>query len=190
MLKHAFKEWAVICESLAQGRQSLILRKGGIAENAGDFAVEHDRFWLYPTFLHQQADGIQPKAQPLLAEAIAKRPPTGMLCLEYWAEVVTVYRIHDELTAQLLSHLHCWSEETVRKRFHYRTPGLFLLVTRVHRAPHVHEIDERAEYDGCRSWVELHESLPIEGSTPVLDDRSFDIIRKQLDMLLTPTAFA
>ena len=31
MLKHAFKEWAVICQALATGRQALVLRKGGVA---------------------------------------------------------------------------------------------------------------------------------------------------------------
>ena len=39
MLKDAFKEWAVICRALAEGRQALILRKGGIAEAGGDFRV-------------------------------------------------------------------------------------------------------------------------------------------------------
>jgi len=32
MLAQAFKEWAVICRALAVGKQSLLLRKGGIAE--------------------------------------------------------------------------------------------------------------------------------------------------------------
>ncbi|HYV35699.1 MAG TPA: DUF1802 family protein, partial [Gemmataceae bacterium] len=45
MLKHAFKEWAAICKALAEGRQGLILRKGGIAEPGGDFQIEHTRFW-------------------------------------------------------------------------------------------------------------------------------------------------
>ena len=41
MLPIAFKEWAVICEALALGRQALILRKGGIAETGGAFRPEH-----------------------------------------------------------------------------------------------------------------------------------------------------
>ena len=36
MLRHAFKEWAVICKALAEGRQALILRKGGIAVTTFD----------------------------------------------------------------------------------------------------------------------------------------------------------
>ena len=77
MLQTAFKEWAVICPALAQGKQALILRKGGIAETSEDFQLEHTRFWLFPTYTHQQRDGIKPEAVPLLEEAErAKEPPT------------------------------------------------------------------------------------------------------------------
>jgi hypothetical protein len=37
----ALKEWAVICQALAEGRQTILLRKGGIAEPGGAFRVEH-----------------------------------------------------------------------------------------------------------------------------------------------------
>ncbi len=53
-LRHAFKEWAVICRALAEGRQAVVLRKGGVAEKTGEFQIEHTRFWLFPTYVHQQ----------------------------------------------------------------------------------------------------------------------------------------
>ena len=62
MLNIAFKEWAVVCRALAEGRQALILRKGGIAETGGQFSPEHSRFWLYPTFAHEKPEGIKPEA--------------------------------------------------------------------------------------------------------------------------------
>ena len=77
----AFKEWAVICQALGEGRQALILRKGGIAEEGGAFRVEHTRFWLFPTYVHQQSTGIKPEAAPLLHEAEAERPRSGFLLL-------------------------------------------------------------------------------------------------------------
>ena len=189
-LQHAFKEWAVICEALGQGMQSLILRKGGIDEQTGQFAVDHPRFWLYPTYLHQQNDGIQDDARPLLTQVEANRPPAGIIRLQMFAEVETVYRIREELPALLLSHLHCWSEETVRKRFNYRELGLYLLVVRVHRVPKPHEIADLPAYEGCRTWVDLETPLSTHGWTPVLDDANFRLVQKQLDMLLSPTAFA
>lgn len=190
MLQHAFKEWAVICEALAQGRQSLILRKGGIAEKDGEFGVEHTRFWLFPTYSHQQQTGIQEDARPLLDAVEANRPPTGKLRLHLWVEVDGIYQLRDELSALLLSHLHCWSEDIVRQRFNYRAPGLFLLLVRVHRIPTPHVIDDLPAYAGCHSWVELAAPLSTELSTPVLSDNDFQIVRKQLSTLLSPTALA
>ena len=58
----AFKEWAAICAALGDGRQSLIVRKGGIHEGREGFRVAHDEFWLFPTGFHQQRDEIIPEA--------------------------------------------------------------------------------------------------------------------------------
>ena len=125
MLQIAFKEWAVICEALAQGKQAIILRKGGIAEDEGEFGARHTRFWLYPTYVHQQQDGVNEETQPLLRTVEMQRPPAGKVRMQLWAEVTGIYRIRDELLALMLPHLHGWSEDTVRQRFDYRTPGCF-----------------------------------------------------------------
>lgn len=36
----ALKEWAVVVKALRQGRQIFLLRKGGIAEQCGEFRVD------------------------------------------------------------------------------------------------------------------------------------------------------
>jgi hypothetical protein len=190
MLKLAFKEWAVVCRALAEGRQALILRKGGIAETGGEFQMEHSRFWLYPTYVHQQREGIKPEALPLLEQAEAERPAAGMIRLTHFAEVPGVYQVHDLVPALLLAHLHIWSDETVRKRFAYRHPGLYVLPVRVYRAAHAVEVHETPKYAGCRSWVELDEALPTAGAVPVLGDEPFRDLQMTLDRLLNPTALA
>lgn len=190
MLKHAFKEWAVICKALAEGRQALILRKGGIAEGGGAFAVEHTRFWLFPTYTHQQRDGIKPDARPLLEQAEAERPPAGTVRVSHFAEVLGAYHVTNLTLALLLDHLHLWSEEAVRMRFEYRAPGLYVLPVRVYRAAAVHELPDTADYQGCRSWVELAHGLPTDGATPVLSDRDMRDVQQSLSLLLNPTALA
>ena len=45
----AFKEWAIICDTLASGGQSIILRKGGIHESRDGFSFNHPEFFLFPT---------------------------------------------------------------------------------------------------------------------------------------------
>jgi hypothetical protein len=190
MLKHGFKEWAVICQALAEGRQALILRKGGIAEASGAFQVEHTRFWLFPTYVHQQEEGIRPEALPLLDQVKAERPPAGTIRLTHFAEATGVYHIHDLIPALMLAHLHLWSEETVRQRFAYRAPGLFVLPVRVYRAAAAHDLPDTAYYQGCRSWVELERALPTEGAAPVLGDEAMRDLHQNLDLLLNPTALA
>jgi hypothetical protein len=184
-LRHAFKEWAVICRALAEGRQALILRKGGVAEVGGAFRVEHARFWLFPTYVHQQRDGIMTKTVPLLEQAEAARPPDNVVSLSHFAEVTQVYQILDLQKVLNLAGFHCWSEETVRARFAYRSPGLFVLPVRVYRAAEVVALATTAYYAGCKSWVELEQELPTGGAMPVLADAAFGEIQRSLQRLLT-----
>ena len=190
MLQHAFKEWAVICRALADGKQAIILRKGGIAEERDAFALEHSRFWLYPTYVHQQRDGIKPEALPLLEQAEAAKPASVSIRFTHFVEVPGVYQVRDEWAALILNHLHIWSEDTVRKRFQYREPGLFVLPARVYRVPQSVEVPEKPEYAGCKSWVELDRAIATDGAVPVLDDEAFRDVLRSLDGLLKPTALA
>jgi hypothetical protein len=90
----------------------------------------------------------------------------------------------------MLEGLHLWSEHTVRQRFAYRSPGLFVLPVRVFRVSQPHLIQETSAYAGCRSWVELTEGLSTANAQPVLDDATFTTVLRQLDAVLNPTAFA
>src|ERR671934_194296 len=74
----AFKEWAVTVRALAEGEQLVTLRKGGIREENKHFEVEHDRFFLYPTFDHQRNDLVRashhPELRRALEESVCGRP--------------------------------------------------------------------------------------------------------------------
>ncbi len=190
MLRHAFKEWAVICRALAQGHQAIILRKGGIAEAGGSFEIEHTRFWLFPTYVHQQRAGVKKEALPLLEAAEAERPPEGVVRLTHFAEIGGIYRVRSLTLALILAHLHLWSEETVRARFNYREPGLFVVPVRVYRAAEAVDLPLTPYYAGCRSWVELERELPTDGAEPVLSEADFRDVQRSLDLLLQPTALA
>jgi hypothetical protein len=179
----AFKEWAVICKALAEGQQAVILRKGGIAEAGGTFRAEHPRFWLYPTFVHQQEAGVVETARPLLEAASADRPAVGMLRLTHFAEVRRIYHLDDLDKALSLSPYHLWSRETVEARFRYREPGLYVLAVRIYAAvPHV--IPEMAEYAGCKSWVALGRDLDTARASAVLDEERAEALVGELDRLL------
>src|SRR5918992_6138574 len=55
----ALKEWAIVCKALEEGRQVLLLRKGGIMEYREGFEIKHNKFLLFPTFEHQLKESIQ-----------------------------------------------------------------------------------------------------------------------------------
>lgn len=59
----ALKEWAVVCQALAEGKQIFILRKGGIQEK--EFQVKDQEFLLYPTLEHQSREEIKPEFHDL-----------------------------------------------------------------------------------------------------------------------------
>src|SRR5436309_2945178 len=117
MLRIAFKEWAVFCRALAEGRQALILRKGGIAEAGGQFNPEHNRFWLYPTYAHEKPEGIKPDAVELFHAAEADRPPAGTLRLSHYAEVHGVYCVRQVTAEPQPDDMPARCEGTVGKKF-------------------------------------------------------------------------
>lgn len=92
MPRFAFKEWAVVCRALAEGRQALILRKGGIAEDGDTFRPDHVRFWLFPTYLHQRSESLELAAAEWLAEVEEARPPAEVVRLTHYVEVPKAFR--------------------------------------------------------------------------------------------------
>ena len=80
----AFKEWAVTVRALAEGEQLLTLRKGGIREPSKHFALEHDRFFLYPTFDHQRNDLVRESQAFVSQYYIAEGEPWGFQRPEMW----------------------------------------------------------------------------------------------------------
>jgi hypothetical protein len=171
----AFKEWAGVCAALAEGRQSLIVRKGGIAEGPRGFAPEHDTFWLYPTQVHQAEQGLR--------IAATTSPPTGpsqMVPLSALAVVDSIAFVEREETLAALFELHVWTEETLLRRFHYRKPGLWVLGVRVFRRSDPHWLDVSVEHAGCKTWVSLDPTLATHGCEPVLDEFEFSQQRARL----------
>lgn len=173
----AFKEWAAVCEALAAGRQTIILRKGGIHEGRDGFRVQHREFWLYPTNFHQAADALIPDASEYIARALAgTKPGPGELPqipIRLFAEVADVHSLATEDAVLRLSGQHIWSDATILQRFAYRRPGMFLLAVRVFQRPGPELVAESPEMAGCKSWVELPRGIPTAGLTPVMSDAAF-----------------
>lgn len=172
MNRFAFKEWAAVCAALAAGWHSLILRKGGVQEGQRGFDVEHRQFWLFPTNFHQHPESLVTDAEELIERVAAQQPPEGTIQLSHYAVVEEVFRIHDRAVLPALSGLHIWSDETVSKRFDYRSPGLIVLPVRLYSLAEPVDLPDSPYLAGCRSWVNLPKDLPTAGLTPVLSDEA------------------
>jgi hypothetical protein len=168
--RYAFKEWAATCAALAAGHQSLLLRKGGIHEQAGHFEVEHREFWLFPTRFHQNPDEIRDDARSLLQQVAEEAPSAGVIRLALYAVVDEVIEIRDESLLPRLSDLQILAAPTVADRFHYRRPVLFVLPARIYRRAEPMTLRDTPHFAGCRTWVDLERELVTSGLTPVLTD--------------------
>lgn len=183
----AFKEWAVICSRLRSGQQTIILRKGGIHEGREGFRVSHSEFWLLPTQFHTQPDALRPELLADLQQVAREQPPPGRLRLRDYARVVAVHELTELAQVERLAGLHGWSDETVANRFHYRQPGLFLLLVRIWTQPEPIEFDDSPEIAGCKSWVSLPTAFVTDQLQPVLSDAQFAVCRQQIaDRLFSP----
>ena len=171
----AFKEWAVICDALEQGRQTLILRKGGIHEGRDGFRVAHSEFWLFPTYLHESegTDRIIDESRDDLARVIAARPAAGQVSFNLYAIVTDVHEIRDPRQLPKLIGHHIWSDRSVDEKFHYKQPGLFALTVRAYRRETPLVIPDSPHFSGCRSWVDLPTGFPTDELQPVLSDAEF-----------------
>lgn len=169
----ALKEWAVVVEALSRGKQILLLRKGGIRERGGQFSTEPTEFFFFPTYVHQMEQGVVPDAAPELQAALAAKPSEDQLLIPAYAIVTNVQWLDSRAFVDAMSGLHCWTADTVAKRFAYKNPGLYLFVLRVYRLPDPYCLPMLKRYAGCRSWVELGETLSTVGAVPVLDDDAF-----------------
>jgi len=187
-MRIAFKEWAVVVDALGRGDQILILRKGGISEGRSGFQVEHNHFLLFPTLFHQQRESVQPAAQ-LRYDALAPKLSPNSVSIEYLAEVAD-WKFLDSLEAALrLRGQHIWREEVIRERFDWgRAQSIYAMAVRVFRLPLPIDLPMRAEYGGCRSWVELETSISTEGAQPVLTEREFDEGLRHFHAALEPAS--
>lgn len=164
----AYKEWSGVCRALGEGRQTILLRKGGIAEGPHGFRPEYPAFWLYPTRLHESQQGLRDEEAP----SVPSDPPTpeGSLDLDLLAVVESVAWVDRVGDLPRLEAFHVWTDETERKRFDYRTPGLWVLGVRVYRRVPAARITVTPEQAGCKTWVPLEASIDTGNLVPVLDD--------------------
>ena len=181
----ALKEWAVATRALSQGRQVLILRKGGIHRDDKEFRIPETEFLLYPTYEHQKAELVRVEYHPDLQETIEENDIPGLVTLVSWCRVTDRFEVREEEALDRISPYHIWTADYAQKRLHWRPKQpLTVALLRVYQLQQPQALPELDEYVGCKSWVELGQDVPLGYMTPALSDREYeertDAIRRAL----------
>ncbi len=160
----ALKEWAAVAAALLDGRQTVLLRKGGIHEKA--FVVGGARFVLFPTIAHSHHERVRPEHLDMLAAGTHAVDEAGgtfvVRCGVTLVEAVPVAR--PERLGDI-ADLHIWTAESVREdrlRFRPKHP-LQVLVVRALGLPSAVRLARLDSYGGCKSWLDL--PLAWDGAT-------------------------
>lgn len=155
----AFKEWSYIVTALGKGKQSIILRKGGISEENGDFELKGKEFILFPTLFHQAEQLVKPSWLPFLKSENYHEQPDKVR-IKYFARVVDSQVITDWEKVKKLDSFHGWKEEIIKERFTRWENKIQLLVVQVFELGAAQDILLTPEYEGCKSWISL--DVPID----------------------------
>ena len=171
------KEWAVVQRALLECHQLLLLRKGGISEDTGDFDLKAASFLLYPTFEHEteRLGDVQPCFGQWLREEEARKPDRDHIRIEAAAVVTDILRVDDREKLLKLSPQHIWSPQFIHGRYDWEPyKPVFALLLRVFRLAEPHLIPFRREYGGCRSWIELSDPVSTAGAAPAVSNETYE----------------
>jgi hypothetical protein len=163
----ALKEWSAAVHALLDGRQTVLLRKGGIHEKR--FAVSAQRFVLFPTVAHSHAERVRPEHRELLAPASADSTKTELV-LRAGAKVVAAIEVNRPEGLAVIEPLHIWTAESVRAdRLDFRPKHrLTVLVVQASPLAEPVRLARTPDYGGCTSWVQL--PVGPEWAKPVHDE--------------------
>jgi len=161
----ALKEWSTVIDELARGEQVILIRKGGIADPT--FGVEAERFYLYPTYFHQQ------QSEP------------AEVTITHWCEVVRTWRVRE---IEPLVSLVVIPREALEARYRFRPDqALHVIGVRTFALPEPRTIAVTPDYLGCKSWVSIDDEIDVDGSVPVLSEED---LAARLDQVNTKSAVA
>jgi len=181
----AFKEWKSICDALGHGDQTIILRKGGIAEGNDGFLWQHREFFLFPTAHHDHENQL--KSDTVTNDSSFSKQAGDQIEISLRAQIIWSADLDSLDAAAKLDSFHIWKPEVIDQRFDYSdSKGIRLALLRVYRLKTPWVLDDRPDFGGCRSWLELPEPdtehMDLES---VMSDEDFSRQKNQLEQLLS-----
>ena len=173
----ALKEWSAAVHAMLDGRQTVLLRKGGIGEKRFDLAAPE--FVFFPTVAHGHAERVRPEHRDLLDASASDSTETEVV-VRAAAKVVAAVAVNRPDGLEEIVQTHIWTAESVRAdRLDFR-PRHLLTVLVVQARPLIEPVRLLREpaYAGCVSWVDL----PVRPALadPVHDDAALAEIAERV----------
>ena len=173
----ALKEWATVVKALEQGTQTVILRKGGILETASGFNIESKKFFLFPTWEHQETRHVKPEFHNFLNDVLNKKPDEGFNKITSYAEILFEKDVESNDVIKDLSSFHVWSDEYIQERRNWMPEkpikAIFLKTVKISEF----NLLLKPEFSGCKSWIELNSNFQ-EGQLALKDDKINEILQE------------
>ncbi|MCR2804363.1 DUF1802 family protein [Paenibacillus soyae] len=178
----ALKEWAVSVKALQEGKQILVMRKGGIIEETRDFRLLSQSFYLMPAYEHQRKELLKEPFQEEMDETLKEwSPEADTIKLEAYAEAVQDIEINDQETLDKLRELHIWTDTFAEERLKWkRKKPLHLLILKVYKLEEPILAPMRPAYTGCKSWVSLEDPVAEPAMKPVMTDERFEEEKRRI----------
>lgn len=173
----ALKEWSIVCRALEEGKQSVLLRKGGILEYRDGFEISQKIFVVYPTLEHQSKEYLQQDYLREFELLLEKNDPNfedKTNTITILAQIEGMQEFNDESKLAKLEKYHIWNEKYVNMRMSYNPKKpMNALLLRIYKLPEPIAIKVNPEWAGCKSWINIE--------LPKINGISSDNIHKLLN---------
>ena len=156
----ALKEWSIVCRALESGRQSILLRKGGILEYKEGFEISQKIFLLYPTLEHQSREYLQQDYLQEIELLLKNNGPNFVQdkinTITILARIEGMQEFNDETKLSKLEKYHIWNEKYVNMRMSYNPKKpMNALLLRIYKLPEPISVKVNPEWAGCKSWINI-----------------------------------
>jgi hypothetical protein len=175
-----FKEWGGVIRALEEGDQTCIIRKGN--RQADLFDLSRRRFWLVPSYAHQEEDSIQPFYRDYLEESEEQNAEAGSdrIHVQCWVQAKTVIKITRNQRLNWITDHTIYSPRCLQNRFQLQ-PGeaLHMLVVRAYKLDDPRILENPDGYEECTAqggdaWVDLKQRIPLIPDDPALAADEFE----------------
>lgn len=178
---YAFREWNKVCYAIKNGKQSILIRKGGIHEGKKGFKWSHDKFFLLRSYYHFE--------NKLLKDSYIEKnlETSNNLHLEVYCEIVLKKFVSNKEIINKLFSYHVYNQNLIDERFNYNdVKGLNIAVIKTYKLKNPINVGKTEDYKGCKSWFlinnkYLQNNLKMHA---ILDEDDFTNLFNNLKIIL------